>query len=259
MNQRELFTDLVPAMRVRFTTPVDLGTGDCGQIAQGEDGCDYVIKDASTHPLIPHAEWFCTELGERIGIAAPAHKVMIMLDGTMAFGSRWAGGTLSPDGAAPWYEKVASGEIDLVGVGRTLSRIYALDQFIHNRDRHAANVLVHPQFQGHAILAFDYSQAWIIFGFPLPPPPLPVCRTVEVQRRLSAIWAIQYIDADLVGETCEAIRKVSVASIVDIIRTHPQIWLDELRRDAIIDWWGSEDMNRRLDSIVKGVKNGDFL
>lgn len=259
MDQQQLFSGPVPPTRVRFTTPVDLGTGDCGQIATGFDGCDYVIKDQSIHHAIPHAEWFCSELGELVGVASPTHKVIAMPDGSTAFGSRWAGGALSPDEASPWWERVKAGEIDLANLGRTLSRIYALDQFVRNLDRHAANVLVHKQHHGHSVLAFDYSQAWTCFGFPLDAPPLPMCRTVEVQRKLSSLWATPYIDPSEVKSTCEEICSIDVASIVRIISSHPPIWLDERDKVAIINWWGSDDMNRRLDDIIRGVENGDYL
>ncbi len=259
MDQQQLFPDHVPATRVLWTTPSDLGTLDCGQVGRGEDGCDYVIKDQGANPAIPHAEWFCSELGERIGIAAPPHKVMAMPGGARAFGSRWQGGVLSPLGSNPWYEKVREGEISLSDIGRTLSRIYALDQFVHNRDRHAANVLVHPQYQGHAVLAFDYSQAWLCFGFPLASPPLPMCRTVEVQRSLSSMWSVRYVEASYVRETCDAISGIHVDTIAEIIASHPRSWLPDLDRERILSWWGSEDMGSRLNRIVEGVENGDCL
>ena len=152
-----------------------------------------------------------------------------------------------------------AGEIELSEIGRTLSRIYALDQFVRNLDRHAKNVLVHKQHLGHSVLAFDYSQAWTCFGFPLAAPPLPKCKTVEVQRQLSGIWATKYVDPFEVKSTCEEIRSIEEAFIIRIIASHPAIWLDEADRHAIIDWWGSDDMNRRLDEIIRGVENGDYL
>lgn len=259
MEQQQLFTGHTPPTRVVSVDPVDLGTLDCSLIARGEDGCDYVIKDDANHPAIPHSEWFCSELGERIGIAAPPHKIMALPDGTTVFGSRWQGGLLSPAGSSPWYEKVRVGEISIDEVSRTLSRIYALDQFVHNRDRHAANVLVHAQYQGHAILAFDYSQAWLCFGFPLEQPPLPMCKTVEVQRELTRIWSTRYVKASIVKETCDAIRSLKSETIADIIGSHPESWLPRSDRESIIAWWGSDAMSQRLNRIVEGVENGDCL
>ena len=246
-------------MRARWCEPVDLGTADCGKICRGEDGCDYVIKDQAAHPAIPHSEWFCSELGEKIGVAAPPHKVIYMGDGSMAFGSRWQGGVLSPDEGVPWFTKVRAGEIALTEIGPTLSRIYALDQFVHNVDRHCTNFLIHAQFNGYAILALDYSRAWLRFGFPLAAPPLAPCNTVEAQRWLSRYWSIKYIEPKIVRETCEAIAGVPSSVVERIISEHPESWLSAAERGDIISWWGSEDMGRRLNSIAEGVENGSCL
>lgn len=259
MDTGDLFQGQPTPVRVAFTMPDDLGTADAPRLCRGSDGCDYVVKDRSIHAAIPHSEWFCSELGERIGIPAPVHKIMDLGGGVMAFGSRWHGGALSPDGAVPWYERVSSGEISLAEMSRALSRIYAFDQFIHNQDRHTANVLVTPQYQGHAVLAFDYSQAWLCFGFPLSPPPLPRCQTVDVQRQLAVIWGSSYVEPRIVKETCDEIASVPVVIIEQILSSHPKDWLPERERQAIIRWWGSEDMNLRLSRIVEGVENGDCL
>ena len=255
-----LFSDQVETLRVRWVVPGDLGTGEAPLVCRGADGCDYVVKDGKTHTAIPHSEWFCSELGERVGIAAPPHKIMDMGNGSTAFGSRWQGGVLSPEGSVPWYDRVKTGEIALSELRLALSRIYAFDQFVHNQDRHAANVLVHPQFKGHAVLAFDYSQAWLCFGFPLDAPPLPeACKTVFVQRALRKKWSYDYIDAGVVKETCELISSVSTSIVEKIIHSHPSDWLLASTKQDIIEWWGSEDMKSRLALIVEGVENGNCL
>ena len=261
MVEDNLFSDHVVAMRAQWCAPVDLGTADCGKICRGEDGCDYVIKEMSAHPAVPHSEWFCSQLGEKIGIAAPPHKVIDMRDGTMAFGSRWQGGVLSPDPEkeTPWYVKVKAGEIALADASKTLSRIYALDQFVHNVDRHCTNFLIHPQFNGHAILALDYSRAWVRFGFPLALPPLPDCNTVNAQRWLTNYWGEKYVNPAAVRDTCDAISRISVDVIIRIIQEHPENWLPETTRSAIIAWWGSDDMSLRLNMIAEGVENGNCL
>lgn len=170
-----------------------------------------------------------------------------------------ARGALSPDASIPWYERVSTGEISLTDLSSSLSRVYAFDQFVHNEDRHTDNVLIVPQYQGHAVLAFDYSQAWLCFGFPLSPPPLPHCKTVDVQRRLSVIWSSSYVDGQIVKETCDAISSLPAVIIEQIIASHPNNWLSANDRQAIIGWWGSEDMTLRLSQIVEGVENGNCL
>lgn len=259
MGTGDLFQGQTAPVRVSFTLPDDLGTADAPKLCRGSDGCDYVVKDKSIHAAIPHSEWFCSQLGEQVGIPAPVHKIMDLGGGVMAFGSRWHGGALSPDGVVPWYERVSTGELSLTDVSSALSRIYAFDQFIHNEDRHTGNLLVVPQYLGHAVLAFDYSQAWLCFGFPLSPPPLPRCQTVDVQRRLAVIWNGCYVDASIVKETCNAIASLPLVNIQQIMASHPNDWLPEGDRQAIASWWGSDDMTLRLNQIVEGVENGSCL
>ena len=106
-NQRALF--LFP-IEIKWCLPANLGTADCGQICRGVDGCDYAIKDGKTGgsaPVTPHCEWFCTVLGERVGIAAPSCKVIRLPDGTLVFGSRWEGGVVKPNSTfGNWWDQV---------------------------------------------------------------------------------------------------------------------------------------------------------
>lgn len=259
MATGDLFEGEAARVRVVFTFPVDLGTSEAPKVCRGSDGCDYVVKDGSTHAAIPHSEWFCSQLGERVGIAAPVHRIMDIGGGATAFGSRWLGGSLTPDGATPWFGMVETGDLSLSDMSSALSRIYAFDHFVQNLDRNLTNLLLTPQFQGHAVVAFDYSQAWLCWGFPLNMPPLPLCRTVEVQRFLSCLWKSDYISASIVRETCDTIASVTIDTVENIMRAHPQDWLNDAQREAIVSWWGSDDMTLRLGRIVEGVENGSCL
>jgi hypothetical protein len=142
-------------------------------------------------PATPHSEWFCTKLAQAVGIASAPCAVVKMLDGTTAFGSRWEGGVLNPSVAGHWWEKVKSGEIPIDDIRGTLSRIYAFDNFVFNPDRHCGNFIVREQRNGFAVLANDYSRAWLCNGFPLPALPMTRHNTMEAQRWLTQFWDVK--------------------------------------------------------------------
>ena len=259
--QQPLF--LIPT-EVRWCQPRNLGSADAGQICQGMDGCAYVIKDATTGastPLTPHCEWFCTRLGELVGIASPTCKVIRLPDGTMVFGSRWEGGVVAATPATPagnWWDRVAAGTIKLDDLAGPLSRIYAFDHFIYNEDRHTRNFIVRDQLDGHVIMAMDYSRAWIRHGMPLPALPMKNS-IVSTQQQLAVQWGRRYIDQTEVKSLVDAVKNVTARQAEQIINDHPKEWLPDDMRNAILSWWGSPLMMSRLDGIINGVADGTYL
>jgi hypothetical protein len=249
-------------IEVQFCDPANLGA-DCGLICRGEDGCDYVVKDGKTGgsvPATPHSEWFCTLLAQAIGIASAPCAILNMLDGTTAFGSRWEGGVLNQSTAAGyWWEKVKSGEIPLDNIRGTLSRIYAFDNFVFNPDRHCGNFIVREQRNGFAVLANDYSRAWLCNGMPPPALPMTGNNTINSQRWLTQFWNMKYVQPSEANIALDKIRSVEVTSIERILEGHPQDWLTEKERDNIFKWWGTKEMFSRLDGISKGVADGSYL
>lgn len=224
-------------IEARWCAPANLGSADCGQICRCDDGCDYVIKDGKTGgsvALTPHSEWFCTQLGELVGIVSPQCKIVKMSDSTFVFGSRWEGGVLNPAAGGNWWDKVKTGDILLDDIKGPLSRIYAFDHFIHNPDRHTKNFIVRNQHTGYAILANDYSRAWMCTGFPLPALPMNNS-TVMTQRWLSNLWSVKYIDKDESNIILEKIRNTSKDSVNRIIDGHPQDWLTQQNKEDILN------------------------
>jgi hypothetical protein len=262
-SQGDLFPTPRRAVRV---DPANLGTADCPLICLCDDSCEYAIKDGRSHPLTPHAEWFCTRLASLVGIAGPDCQVIELFDGSKVFGSRWEGGVVpaAPPGIAPtWVAMVHNGTIPLAAISAALSRIYAFDHFVHNDDRHGNNFLVRQQRTGYALLAFDYSRAWTFHGFPLPRLPFdlsnPAERTVRAQRQLAQIFGTQYIDGREAARVLDNIRRVPPVEIVRIIDSHPKEWFPDSERQAIISWWGSAEMIARTQDIERGIANGAYL
>lgn len=241
--------------------PANLGTVDCNYICRGDDGCDYAVKDASKHPWTRHAEWFCTHLADHVGLAGPICKIITMRDNSTAFGSRWEGGVLGKSSPA-WWDQIRAGSIPLADIAPVLTKIYAFDHFIHNYDRHGTNFLIREQKNGYAILAFDYSKAWICNGFPLPPLPFdadhPHERTVRFQRALT-FQIGKYIDPIVARNFVELLKTVPVSVVKKIIESHPDQWLPANIKNDILSWWASQGMKDRLESVAQGIENGTYL
>lgn len=245
---------LFPTEIVWVAPPTGPKTADCRLFGRGADGCDYAIKDATSHPLVPHSEWFCTKLGELVGIAAPPCVIAKMPDDSLVFASRWEGGIVDQ-----WWSRIGSGEINQQYMSDVLSKIYAFDQFISNIDRHANNFLVRQQRTDLVFFAFDYSKAWLWSGAELPPAPLPqATRTVTMQRQLSNQIG-KYINPSKSEEVINKIREIDNTEIEIILNTHPYSWLPKDKREYILDWWNSSGRHNRLDLIERGIADGSYL
>src|SRR5258706_8790074 len=121
-----------------------------------------------------------------------------------------------------------------------------LTHFIHNVDRNLRNFLFRNQHKGWAVLAFDYSQAWLFSGMPLPELPFESnTKTMLVRRHLVKEFG-EYIDNGETDNILQRIAKVTSANIQQIIDGHPKEWLPDEDRDEIIDWWQSKARTDRI-------------
>ncbi len=253
MADGEQLTLAVP-VKASWCENATFGTADCSQVCRCDDGSDYAIKNDVEVAAVPHSEWFCTHLGELVGLASPPCKI-VDVRGKACFGSRWETGHNARD----WLLRAQDGRIDFASLAPTLSRIYAFDLFVNNIDRHTTNYIVREQHFGTALLAFDYSRAWIVNG--MPPPVMPMLsshNTVKVIKGLRSIFGdfFQKGEANYVLDRLEAI---SVQMVEKIIGSHPKEWLTDEQQDAIVVWWNSDARTSRINDIRKGVKDGAYL
>jgi hypothetical protein len=245
---------LVP-VRIKWCDPKGLGTEDASGICRCDDGCDYVVKDGSKSAFTPHDEWFCTHLASAIGIPSPPCTVVEYPDGSLAFGSRWEGGVAKE----PWWEMVRRGAIVMADIAPALSRIYAFDHFVHNEDRHLRNFLFRDQHQGWAVLAFDYSRAWLYNGMPLPALPFqPDKKTIMARRFLLSEFG-EYIDKAEADGALQKIADVKETQILQSINSHPKTWLPDDEKDKIVNWWQSQQRTDRINQIRQGIHDGTYL
>ena len=257
----------LPARVIRVD-PAGLGTAHAANICKCDDGCEYIVKDGTALCPIPHAEWLCTKLAEKLGIPSIPCRVVDMPTTPGAatyrkmFGSRYMqefprGGII-----APWYALVASGDIILTEISAVLSRIYAFDHVIHNIDRHLNNFFVSPSRTSVSIYSIDYSKAWTYRGFPLAPLPFDLAdgehRTVTAQRDLTRMWG-PWINPQEVFLFLGLVKQIDRSVIKDIIESHPNEWLSGSQKKDILKWWGSKEFLERINGIWKGIGDGSYF
>lgn len=253
MADSEQLTLAVP-VQARWCETANFGTADCSQVCRCDDGSDYAVKDDVEVATVPHSEWFCTHLGELVGLASPPCKI-VDVKGKACFGSRWETGHNSTD----WILRARDGRIDFSSLAPTLSRIYAFDLFVNNVDRHTNNYIVREQHFGISLLAFDYSRAWLVQG--MPPPVLPMSElnnTVQVIKVLRAIFGDFFVKSEAY-HVLDRIEDLDDTKIEKIIASHPKEWLTDQQHDGIISWWKSDVRTSRIGDIREGVKGGDYL
>jgi hypothetical protein len=255
--------------KVTRVDPPNVATAHACWFCKCDDGSDYVAKDGSHHPLMPHAEWFCTKLADKLGIPGIPCKVLDMpafavpSGKNLVFGSRWEPGEFARGAGIPlWFEHVKAGTISLPDIVTVLSWIYAFDHFVHNIDRHLTNFFIRISRTGVSVLSLDYSKAWTYRGFPLPPLPFDVTdfeiTTVQAQRDLTKLWG-PWLDVVAVDTILSNIRSVKKQTVKELIESHPPEWLPASKKRAILKWWGSADFNARIVGISSGVRRGSYL
>lgn len=243
-------------VRALWCDPKRLSSADGAHCCHCDDGADYVVKDGSSNPRTPHNEWFCNSLGERVGIACPSFR-QVDIGGDLAFGSRW-----ESEGRpkTKWYELVQQGVIPFDQMSECFSRLFAFDHFVHNTDRHGGNYVYREQYSTWLLMPIDYSRAWLYHKWPLPDLPFASnVNTLTCRRQMTAFLGNDLVQSSICSETLARLRQMKSAEIGTIINAHPQSWLTEPEKDAIIAWWDSAGRTDRIDVINDGISHGKFV
>ncbi|MDF2777702.1 MAG: hypothetical protein K0S90_1225 [Enterobacteriaceae bacterium] len=240
-------------------TPSGIGTAHLTGFAIASDEMEYAVKGMKGNTSVPvqnpsqvpAAEWFCTNLAEKCGIATPVCKVLKCIsEGDYVFGSRiehaaWKSGL----NAAQWVQLLSSANESLK---KQLWAIYAFDQFVHNIDRHLNNYLYMVNSRDQVIVkTFDFSLSSFVIGWPRS-----TTATLPVDSNTTVNWSIA---KQLIGDTPELrgvalavldrIQRIGVGVISDIIDTMPEEWLPTMHRDYFLKWWDSEERTLRIEAI----------
>lgn len=240
-------------MKITDLDPCDLGTADAACFGTGDNGLDYVIKTIDKTPLVPAAEFVCHSLADACGIPTPQFHVVEMHDGSHAFGSVW--------------DRSAATEMSIIeqvlvaqqarSVEQSVARIFTLDMFVHNVDRHGKNYLcVAGRTDGHALKAFDFSRAFFVHGWPLPV--LPMQSSTRTIATIKVINRHRKFDLAAANATLRRIESLPFELFRSLIDSLPRAWLDNATRTKIKKWWAQERANR-ISAIQDGLNNGTLF
>ncbi len=230
----------------------DIGTADCQTIGTAANGKDYAIKTVNEgNGQIPSSELFCYELARELQIATPEYNVIKMRDESLAFGSMWEGGALDIRNPQVMLG-ILQDKIVVRGLKSFFSKVYALDVFINNIDRHFGNYLFRGGYNSTIALAYDFSRAWYAFApFDYQSASDPNQNTYRCHLVIKNYNKFDHIVAQ---NTLDEISRIPRDTIDQILSLIPDQWLDQTERNDLLNWWSDGSMQERID-VLKGSIN----
>lgn len=244
MFQRQLFP-----IAVMTIYPNDQDSQDLKMIGLAENGKDYAIKTViDGNGKVPATEAFCYQLARHLLINTPEYDVVELHDGSYAFGSVWEGGAATLKHQAD-VMRVLKGEFPVVGIKSFFSKVYALDLFVNNVDRHFGNYIFRPSYSGTIALAFDFSRAWFSFN------PYGFEAAVDENPTSSGITWIRKFDQ---YDRSEAVRCLDIITglttetVSAMLSNFPDEWLSNHDRQSFLEWWSSPARTERIE-FLKGI------
>lgn len=243
MNPQRLFP-----LRISGIEPADHLVGkDKFAIGEGDDGLPYLLKSPAPDPHLPAAEWICSALAHRAGLAVPPFHLAQLDDGSTAFASRWEGGLVD--------EAKRSSLLAGRGgrYGQEIARLFALDLFVHNSDRNAGNYLFrqpHRDGAKPAMLVIDFSRAHIRNGWPLPP--LPMVKSEITVRMYRYLHQYHSCSQDVAVNALERVVSCGDGWFEEACWEACSHWLPQANLSALNAWWKTErkDRARLISNLI---------
>lgn len=221
----------------------------CKHNAVAEDGFDYVVKALSDGEKIPSSEWFCYQLAQSVGLSCPQPAVLVLPDGSRAFGSRLETGLAH---MADYIKQGISPEKFLSDCAGRLSVAYAMDLFAANIDRHFGNFLFGTNSFGlRTVMPIDYSHAWLVGGWPIKDIHDKANATTNHMEIVRGMGLWRAPEALMALGTISQIRSPSVASW---LQQMPSSWMSQVEQDTVVTWWGGEDFHGRVSKCVQACQ-----
>lgn len=237
--QKSLF-----AARVRVQFEVDsrqlgLDGADLTRIARGDDQRDYAVKSLETDAALPLTEWVCYHLWRDCGLATPDFAVLEYADGRPpAFGSRFEALARQVRRDPDAYTIAGFFAPHLRG----LSRVYPLDGFVTNPDRHGRNFVERPEIAGAVLVCIDFSRAWVTAGAPFgSETAMRTCQSLAWWRHFRDRMGAKADDAAL-----PAVQELDTGWLERTIFGAPPQWRDHVDVDAACGFWRESRVQRIL-------------
>lgn len=208
-------------------------------IGLDEQSRRYALKTVEpANPYLPLTEWLCYHLCGLAGIITPEFAVVIRIDGSKAFGSRWAEGALQFSPA-----KISQPQMEswLQRSQSDVGSMFALDAFMPNQDRHLGNILFQTIGNRFRALAFDWSRTLIFSPWPWP-----------ADSKSASVWAwlsmSNLADLAAVDLRFQRIKQISAGDVYKILDAAPIEWRDNMNIDAAAKWWQEHRESRSEDA-----------
>lgn len=229
----------------------DQGSADLKMIATAVNNKDYAVKTTDDgNGFVPLTELFSYELARELSIATPNYALIKLRDQSIGFGSEWEGGALILKESSKVLE-VLHGATQVRGLKAFLSRVFALDLFLNNIDRHFGNYIFRDSYSGVIALAYDFSRAWYAFKpFSYESVSEPTTNTFVCHQ---LILRTNNFDASIAHSTLNEIKHISVEVINRILSNVPGEWMPDDTRNEILGWWGSQDMEDRITLLKSRI------
>ncbi|WP_315747566.1 MULTISPECIES: HipA family kinase [unclassified Bradyrhizobium] len=243
--------------RALIVFPPAMLTADSMGEVEADDGLRYYVKSDVHGKAVRASEWISTHLAEAVGIAAPNPVTMQMPNGEVVFGSRRIIGVADQLQTQVFLSTPSIGNVNqsTPGLGILLSKIYALDLFLFNDDRHANNYLSVNDNGVQRLYAFDFSRA-LFWHWPWAGYPPPQCNT----RRVGAILRSHHgFDLVAANSVLDALAAFAPASLQGFINQMPADWLPASLHAQFMSVWTAGARQSRIDDIRKGLSDGSLL
>jgi hypothetical protein len=224
------------------TPKVACGCGDAGQ---------YIVKLNLPGIYTCHSEWLSACVAEILGVPQVPFSIVRHVDETLCFGSRWV-----LNKVPEWWTLAASQRIDIAHLSDNFSRIFALDLFFQNEDRHADNFMITNSDGKIEVQAFDWEHGWLYRGFPPHPiSDLSKSSTMSVRKWILDNTAITS-SIETINQTLDGLLAISEQDVARILDASPEEWLPLEIQTSILEWWGGIDFRNRVEEIKDGAANG---
>jgi hypothetical protein len=214
------------------------------------DNCkDYAIKEVanSTKGYIPASELFCYELARTMKINVPEYEIIEMQDGSYAFGSEWDGHAEYLDQFVDFL-RIISGQDAIKNNDLFFSKVYALDIFVNNDDRHMGNFFVRKTYSGKIGVAYDFDKSWYEIGHDRFDA---ITCGSNTQESMHHVQDKRVLKKKIVKDTLDKIGELTSDSISSILRRMPTEWMSNEEKRKFLDWWVSDALAHRIAKLKK--------
>jgi hypothetical protein len=204
---------------------------DLKRLAKCDDGNTYAIKRVEDHPLMPICEWVGHHFCRACGVLTPDFAILHAADNSTvkSFGSRISSfAQIEHDPVALRISSFFHGHYE------ALSRVYSIDAFLVNPDRHGRNLFVRSDSGGTALLAFDYSSGWLRTGEPFG-------NQERMRDSHTFKWwrTFKRLGAGVDKAALDKIASLNANWLEQVLNSSPTDWRNQFNEADVLQFWST--------------------